>query len=241
MRTVLLGSVTSLVIAAAACDDATLPGELAHARIMAVRLSPPQLAPGEQGMLEVLVTGADAVPRLVRADVVQVRLPEGAGDAAAVAAGLLVPAATHWQLTAPEAAVLAGLRDRLAIPEEQPLSFLLEVHVRIDERPFAATKLVGLGQHADNPRIDEVTVDGAPASATDELVFTTGGEPVLSAQASGSDRIDFAWFSSVGDLEHYFSPAATLVTKRPGTGHLAVVARDRRGGVDWRILRARVD
>jgi hypothetical protein len=51
-----------IIIVLAACEDVPQPYDLDHARVMAVRVDPPAIAPGERATVEVLVTDSAAVP-----------------------------------------------------------------------------------------------------------------------------------------------------------------------------------
>jgi hypothetical protein len=50
------------VVLLAACEDVPQPYDLDHARVMAVRVDPPAVAPGERATVEVLVTDSGAAP-----------------------------------------------------------------------------------------------------------------------------------------------------------------------------------
>lgn len=113
----------------------------------------------------------------------------------------------------------------------------LAVALTIDGVSWRATKQLVIGAPADNPQVATMQVDGAD---TVELSAAVGTTPTLAVQASGGD-LGYAWYSSVGDLEHYRTPEAVLDADAPADGTIVVVVRDAAGGVTWQLLPAHVE
>lgn len=114
----------------------------------------------------------------------------------------------------------------------------IEVALAIDGEVWRAQKQLVVAQPADNPRVATMHVDG---TASTELVARVGAKPELAAIGEGTEPLGYAWYSSVGDLEHYRKPEATLDAAAPARGTIVVVVRDGVGGVDWHVLPARVE
>ena len=112
----------------------------------------------------------------------------------------------------------------------------LEVAIDIDGTEWRATKSLVVSERTENPRIATMQIDGA---ASEQLVAAVGTKPALSVTAEGD--LDYAWYSSVGDLELYRQPSAILDAKEPAVGHVVIVVRDATGGVSWKLLPARVE
>lgn len=112
----------------------------------------------------------------------------------------------------------------------------IAVSLAIDGVAWRATKSLVVNELAANPTIATMQIDGAPA---DEIVAQVGTKPALSIIADGD--LDYAWYSSVGDLEKYRMPTAILDAEQPAEGHVVIVVRDATGGVGWKLLPARVE
>lgn len=63
----------ALLALLAGCEDVPQPFDLDHARVMAVRIEPPAIAPGETAAVEVLVTDSSAQPRVAAAEQVSMQ------------------------------------------------------------------------------------------------------------------------------------------------------------------------
>jgi hypothetical protein len=204
--TVLLG----VTLAAVACSEPSEPALLDHAQILAVRATPPHVAPGGRARIDMLA--GDYAGSVFEAQ------PESV-----TAQGLAVEHADDgWYVTA-------------TVPGIVPI----DVALTIDGELWRAEKQLVVAQPADNPRVATMQVDGAAAAT--ELVAQVGTKPALAAVGEGMEPLSYAWYSSVGDLEHYRKPEATLDAKAAAQGTIVVVVRDRVGGVDWHVLPARVE
>ncbi len=82
-------------------------------------------------------------------------------------ASLLVRAPDGWQVTAPDAATLAGLRAAAGLAADADVIVPLEIRLAgLAGEPLIATKTVALGAHVDNLPVPVILVDGAaPAGA----------------------------------------------------------------------------
>ena len=113
----------------------------------------------------------------------------------------------------------------------------LDVALAIDGVSWRATKQLVIAAPADNPQVATMQVDGADSV---ELSAAVGTTPTLAVRASGGE-LSYAWYSSVGDLEHYRTAEAVLDADAPAEGAIVVVVRDAVGGVTWQLLPARVE
>ncbi|HEX7701676.1 MAG TPA: hypothetical protein VF403_13155 [Kofleriaceae bacterium] len=111
------------------------------------------------------------------------------------------------------------------------------VTIAIDGVAFSATKELVFGDSADNPMIGDMQVDGSAIQAIDIAQNT---KPALDATTAGAEPLSFAWYTSLGTLEHYREPEATFDADQAGDGTIAVVVRDAQGGVAWQIVPASV-
>jgi len=180
---------------------------LDHPRILAVRATPSHIAAGETAHIDLLAGDASGAVFETDPDTLTADVPVLHTDAG-------------WAITAPPGAPLANLSVSLAI----------------DGQDWPATKQVVLGDHADNPGVTTMQVDG-----TDEAALTTdaGTKPMLSAISDAAD-LSYAWYSSVGKLDHARDAVATLDAASPATGMIVLVVRDGAGGVGWATLPAAV-
>jgi hypothetical protein len=220
--------VLASMCALAACDGETTPRwDLAHDRIVAVRATPPSLAAGERGAVDVLVTSEAAGPAELAPMLVAV-----APATPAPLVGAVAPDGGTWAVTAPAADALAAARTALGLEPGAPVPLGLVVTVAIGEQVFVATKTVWLGESAANPTIPELRIDGTAMAEGAPLVLALG-ERELAIDAGEED--DIAWFTSIGDLEDALDPVAHLLVEEPADGSLVVVRRDPQGGVAWRV------
>lgn len=230
----------ALAALAPGCDDTDPAWELNNDRIIAVRVTPPQLAPGERAVLDVLVTSPQGGPR-VMTPLAAVAVPDSVEQPLPPAlAGSVQLQGISWTVTAPDAGALGALRAERELTESEPL--LLRVGVRVDpgNGPLDAVKTVRLGQRGDNPALGAVTIDGEPAR--DDLVIPADSDVAL--QVAAAEGQEVFWLTSIGELDDADDAQATLRHDRAGdhplAGHVAVVVRDGDGGVVWGIWRASI-
>lgn len=212
-----------LLIALAGCADTTPRWQLANDRILAIRTTPAELAPGARGEIEVLASTLDGVPALVAPAAVI-----AAATTPPALAGIFAATATGWTVTAPDAGVLASVRTALALDPGAriPVDAVIEVELAGERR--TAWKRIWLGAHRDDPSLGDVTAGGVPIEPG---LTVDGAEVALSVVAAPTDEV--RWLTSVGELERDDRSDALLRVDAAATGTLALVVRDELGGVAW--------
>lgn len=223
------------LVALAGCNaDIDEPWQLAHDRIIAVRANPPRIMPGETAKLELLLGFAE-MPTAVRGpDFATVVSPPSL-------AGTVAPGPDGWVVTAPSEDALAAARAELKLDPGAPVPLQIGVGVTwpyevmsVDGRTFGATKTVWLGDRAENPELVGVTIDGREPE--DEVVVPTEQKVPLHVEAD--DKVAIVnWLTSCGEMHDYDLHEAYLkvLPDQPQEGELALVLRDGRGGVAWRV------
>jgi hypothetical protein len=211
-----------VLVALAACtSDVDPPWQLDHDRIIAVRATPPHIPAGATSMLDMFV-GHKGAPTSMQAP-----------DAATVVSPMsLADTLSGNTITAPSEARLAAARTELGLMPTDPVPLTVGVAEAADQ--LAATKIVWLGDSADNPTLTEVAVgDVAPAASivvpklTDVHLFV-----------NADDSVDIVnWLTSCGSMHDFDLHKAYLRVEKddPTTGELAVVLRDAKGGVAWQV------
>jgi hypothetical protein len=216
----------SLVMAGCS-DDLDPPWQLDHDRIIAVRATPPRIAPGARSELDTLFGHVGAAPT--------VELPSHATVLSpTILDGVLALEAGRWVVTAPDDARLAAARTELALALDAPVPLV----VRVSVASFDATKTVWLGDTAANPTI-EATIDNALPPAS--LVVPRGVDVPLSV--SVPDSADVNWLTSCGTLHDYDLAEAYLHVEDddPDLGELGVVIRTPDGGTAWQLWPIRAE
>ncbi|MBK9034336.1 MAG: hypothetical protein IPL61_24235 [Myxococcales bacterium] len=210
----------------AGCTDLSQRWELDHARVLAVRLSAPGLAPGEVATVDALVVDDAGVPAVVRPTGVTVVTDLGlAVTAAADADG--------WTVTAGDADAIATARAAGGLAPDAPLIAALGVLVTVDGQQLLATKQVRLGEPLANPPTPTILVDGAalaPASLAIGRAHALTLDGVVPA-----DDLAFDWLTSTGTLTYSETSAATLelAADDPASGHVVALVRSDVGGAAW--------
>lgn len=211
----------------AACgQDVDLPWQLDHERVIAVRATPPRLPPGQRAQLDALLGRRDGAPYEARPNQVEVVSPQSL-------AGALQAADGAYSVLAPNAQALAAARVELGLAEGAAVPLQLRVGFADSER--TALKVVWLGDTGDNPVLSSALVDGQQALAQDALYVAPQTEVRLEVPFDASYNIN--WLTSCGTM-HDFDLARAYLRVEPAdpqAGHLAVVVRDDRGGVAWRV------
>jgi hypothetical protein len=205
----------------AACHaDLDPPWQLDHDRVVTVRSTPPHVATGESARLDALVAHAGAAT--------SVEQPAGM-TAANAPAGLFTAVNfifDHWEVIGPDAAQLDAARAELGLAAGAPVP----LHVTFFTGDFTSTKIVWLGDDADNPPLPTVHIAAPPPDAT--LVVSRDRDVAVSVAAA-----DASWFTSCGTLDDADQPDATLHVYPDDAqqGELAVVVRDGNGGIVWQV------
>ena len=217
MRRLALAAVAAALVAGCT-SDVDPPWQLDHDRIVAVRATPPRIAAGETAQLDVLLGHVGAPTSEQAPDLVQVVSPMSLADALAA----------DGSVTAPGEDRLAAARTELGLDTGAPVPLTLG----LGAGGLAATKTVWLGEHADNPDLVNVLVDGAaPASP---IVVAPDVDVPLSVDADDATGI-VNWLTSCGTMHDFDLHKAYLhvLPEDPQAGELVLVVRDDQGGVAW--------
>jgi hypothetical protein len=217
-------ALASLTLAACA-GDVDEPWFLDHDRIVAVRATPPGIAAGERSVLDALIGTKGAPTHEASPDLATVVSPQSLQD-------ILAPGPDGWAVTAPDEARLAAIRTEMNLEPGAPIG--VQVGVSYAGGTLFALKTVWLGEARTNPALDGLTIDGA-APPEDAVELARDVDIPLSVTADASE-MKANWLTSCGTMHDYDLPAAYLVIadEDPDEGELAIVLRDRLGGVTWR-------
>lgn len=216
-------------LAFAGCaDELVEPWQLAHDRVVAVRVDPPHVPPGATALITALVADADGPAREV--------VPRGAS--APFAPGGLFTVVhfnlDHWEINSPDDAALEPARAELGLPAGAPVPVTVTVEF---PGPLFADKIVWLGDSHANPSVPPVHVDGV--EVTTEVVLARAREVSLDVDARDGEGV--RWLTSCGTLDGHDTAVARLDSGAACAGELAVVVRDALGGVSWRVWPLRVE
>jgi hypothetical protein len=194
------------LLAATGCTVGDDTFTLDHARILAVRSTPPTVPIGMQAKIDVLC--GDAAGDVFVVDPTMVD-----AEPATAARG-----SDGWYVTAQ--------------PGMQGAT--LNVLAPIDGVDYPADKEITFGGFEFNPDVTAIAVDGV---ASTSLQAGSGGASTLTAKTTPTTQtLSYAWYSSVGKLDHARDAAATLEPSAAKRGLVLVVVRDTSGGVGWQTL-----
>jgi hypothetical protein len=212
----------ALLIMIAACSERNTlePWQLDHDRVVAVRATPPHIAPGEIALFDALLAHADG-PTTVEPVYNAVARTAPADLYTAVHFYI-----DHWQIDGPDQARLDAARAELGLPADAPVP--LDVTLEL-AGPLYADKTVWLGDSRDNPP--------APALSYGPLLALGEYPLAFDPPAGGSVR----WLTSCGSLRDATEPRATHIVDAPCEGELVIVVRDGAGGVAWQVLPIRAE
>lgn len=213
-----------LVLLAACTSDVDPPWQLDHDRIIAVRATPPHIASGATSTIDVFVGHKGAPTSTQPPDVVKVVSPMSLAD---VVSGTTV--------TAPGEDRLAAARTELGLMPGDPVPVQLGVGVAAGQ--LAATKTVWLGDSLDNPTLQGLMIDDAPAPAAGTMLMVP---PLTDIHlfVEADDSVDIVnWLTSCGSMHDFDLHKAYLRVEKddPTMGELSVVLRDNHGGVAWEV------
>ena len=216
--------IAALVATAACTGDLDPPWQLDHNRIVAVRATPPSIAPGTRSTIDALVGTKGEPIRVAPPEVATVVSPTSLADVLALDGG-------NWVVTAPSEDRLAAARTQLGLAAGDPVP--LEIGVAYENQTLFATKFLRLGPAADNPPLVNVMIDGQPAGSS-EIVVSPLVKVPLSIDADDV-TFDVTWLTSCGTMHDFDLPTGYLKVEAddPQSGELAVVLRDANGGVSW--------
>lgn len=219
----------AMVALAAGCNDLSQRWELDHARVLAVRLSAPGLAPGEVATVDALVVDDAGVPAVVTPRLVALATP---GDAAVLT---VAPADGGWTGTAGDAAAIAAARAAAGLTADQPLAITLGAVVTLGGVDRVATKQVRLGEALANPPTPVIHVDGVAAGEAPAPVAIDRDVALTLDGVTPADDLAFDWLTSTGTLTYSETAAATLTLAADDapTGHVVAIVRSDVGGAAW--------
>ena len=204
--------------------------ELDHEHVVAVRATPPAIMPGQRARLDALLAHEDKAPTVGSPIGVAVGVPEGAPLFGIVSNALL----EGWFVTAPDEATLAAIRarDGLAADAPVPVPIVMAFPGPGDAQLYA-TKTVYLGAAGDNPSAPAMAIDGQPAA--DQVIVPMEQDIYVSVNVEPGARVN--WLTSCGSLfqDDVATAFLRVLPEDEREGQLAVVIRDARGGVAWRV------
>jgi len=227
------------IAATAGCmGDIDPPWQLSHDRIVAVRADPPGIAAGQTSRIDALLAHKGKMTSVATPVLAAVTSPASLADVLLFQGG-------SWVVTAPGEDRMAAARSELRLAAGTPVPLQIGVTYawpggdKPGEQTLAATKTILLGQHAANPTLDGLMIDGKPIDAAAPSADLTVGKLVnvpLSVNANDVD-FDVIWLTSCGTMHDFDLPAAYLrvETADPQAGELGIVLRDANGGVAWKI------
>ena len=220
-----LAAAAAMAALAACTGDVDPAWQLDHDRVIAVRATPSRIAAGESAVLDALFGHKGAPPGEIEPDTVEVISPTSLAGAVAHGA--------HWTVTTPGDAQLAAARSELSLAAGAPVP--LRLRVRFAGTSLDGLKVVWLGEHADNPVLDPVTIDNQNALAESQLTVAAGVDVPLAVALDDSFNIN--WLTSCGTMHDFDLARAHLRVEPtdPHTGTLALVVRDTLGGVAWHV------
>jgi len=208
MRKALLAMIFVL---APACAEFDAPSELSRPQILAVRATPPVVAPGGRTRLDVLVAGPG---------------------------GQVIPASELWSANVVVDRAGAWLEVPASAPAEGAVEVSVAVALTDGTTLRALKSVVVAPTAAPNPRIDDVRVDGLSTSDAEPLRLAPDIWVALDLTVSPapSEYAIYAWYCNAGDIDLYRRAPTDLHTASvPVQGSLFVVYRDG-PGVDWREI-----
>ena len=204
--------------------------ELDHEHVVAVRATPPAIMPGQRARLDALLAHDDRAPTVGSPIGVAIGVPEDDPLFGIVSNVLL----EGWFVTAPDEATLAAVRvrDGLAADAPVPVPVVMAFPGPGDEYLYA-TKVIFLGATGENPSAPAMAIDGQPAA--DQVIVPMEQDIYVSVNVEPGARVN--WLTSCGSMFQDDVPTAFLrvLPDDEPSGQLAVVIRDPRGGVAWRV------
>lgn len=202
------------------CADTTPRWDLTHDRVIAVRATPPGLAPNETGQLDALISVASQVVAVAPTQVTV------SGDTAAPVR--VEYDGSTWHVVAGDADALVRARQARALPPGADVEVELALALIVGGTTKRATKRVTLGTRHDNPAPD-LAIDGVSAG---RFVLPPTTTVRLETAAAAGETVD--WLTSIGSLEDDDDAIAHLTVEAEGTGVLVTVRRAGTG-VGWAI------
>lgn len=227
------------IVAVGCVDELDPPWQLDHDRIVAVRVEPPGITSGSaviDGLISIKGEGTSVAP------------PEVAIVASPMAlAGALVNEAGTWRVNMPTEQEMVAAREELGLPAGSQVPMLVGVGYLGTE--LKATKTVFLGVDLQNPSVDSARIaesrdaEGQLIAEQTELVISATEETHFRVELAAPEDDDVVWLTSCGTMHDFDLPESfiTIEDEDPTEGELAVVVRDERGGVAWRVWPIRAE
>ena len=219
---------SALFVVLAACTGEVDPAwQLGHDRVIAVSLTPPHIAAGETSQVNGLIGRKDDAPFEVDPISVTVESPTS------LMSTLAQTADGHWQVTTASDDQLADARNELMVAATDPVPVSLRMEFAYQS--LIAHKLVYMGDHADNPSLGAVMIDGVDATTETSIMVAPVTDIPLQVDFPETDDIN--WLTSCGSMHDFDLAKAYLrvETADPQTGTIGVVVRDTQGGVAWQF------
>ncbi|HEY4058573.1 MAG TPA: hypothetical protein VGM39_18295 [Kofleriaceae bacterium] len=214
------------VLLAACTGDVDDQWQLSHDRVIAVRASPPGIASGEKSTIDALLGFEDQAPMAAQPDMAAVVSPPSLS-------GTLTHEADGWTVTSPSEEQLAAARTELGLDAGAPVP--LQVQVTFAATGLSVLKGIILGEHADNPVLDPVTIDGMDALAETELSVKSNVDIPVAVEFDETYNIN--WLTSCGQM-HDFDLAHAYLRVEDGDPHdgtFGIVVRDGAAGIAWKF------
>lgn len=204
--------------------------QLDHEHVVAVRATPPRILPGERSKIDALLAHEDTAPTVGAPVGMAVGVEEGDPLYGIVSQSLL----EGWFVTAPSEETLAAIRarDGLAADAPVPVPIIMAFPGTGDDYLYA-TKTVFLGASGENPTTPAMAIDGQPAA--DQVTVPMEQDVYVSVNVEPGSRVN--WLTSCGSLfqDDVATAFLRVLPEDRADGQLAVVIRDARGGVAWRV------
>ncbi len=227
----LLG-LASWTLTLAGCTPINASWELDHARVLAVRLDPPSLGPGQQGKLTALVIRDDGTPMEISPAIAIVPTQD------AVINRVIKIETGTWAVVAGDADAIAAARAAAQLPDLVPLRLKVGARFVWDDVQRDTLKDVVLGDAAaSNPDAPQITLEGVALPNASRPILVRGTTYQFGLRNFAADpTLAFQWAVSTGQLTKSETPGPLLEIDAAavvGPANLLVVVRNDRGGVAW--------
>ena len=219
----------ALVFLVGCIDPVDQRWQLDHDHVVAVRATPPSIVAGQHAKLDALAAH-EGKP-------VGVEWPLAAAGAQEMDDPLYGLVSNDllrgWFVNAPSDDRLAAARAWRGLADDAVVPFDVVMAFGSQDEPMYATKTVYFGATAENPSVPAMVVDGQPAA--DQITVPMKQDVYVSIGVEPGARVN--WLTSCGTLFQDDVPTAFLrvTPDERSDGELAVVIRDPRGGVAWRV------
>jgi len=222
-------AIIMLAVLAVSCTDDVDPAwQLDHDRVIAIRATPSRIASGEVALIDALLGRAGEPPFETDPETVMVLTPT-------VLANTLTQQGTQWRVTAPGPMELAAARSELGLEAGAPVPLRVRMTFPYPNNVTkSALKIIWLGEHAENPVLGPVFVEGVDQSAA--TMLTVAPLTNIPLEVDFDETYVVNWLTSCGTM-HDFDLARSYLrveTEDDQSGTLGVVVRDELGGVTWK-------